>query len=197
MTDCVHVDPEVPEPGATPTPSEAEMSRFVNEPCQPFARDNGEAPFHDSWEAEAYAMGNLLVKMKHVTSKEWMDLMAESIREAQAFGDPDTGETYYNHWCRSLEKFCFKTGLSNPAEHQEKLKLWRAAIINTPHDVPLSIENAFLPETHHDDLHDPIAHGHFSLSTSVAGDAHTHSHERPPIPPETYYKPIAKQIIPH
>jgi nitrile hydratase accessory protein len=175
--------------------SESDRLLFSNEPCKPLLRRKGEPPFNDSWEAEAYALGNLLVKLNHVTPKEWMDLMAESIQEAQSFGDPDTGETYYQHWCRSLEKFCFETGLSHPSDHREILDLWKRAISNTPHGVPLSIENAFLSSKDHDGVHQHHGHGYASQSATPDCAPHVHSHERPPVPPATYYEPIAKQIL--
>lgn len=200
-----------------------DQANFSDEPCQPIYRGQGEAPFNDSWEAEAYAMGNLLVKLNHLSPKEWMDLMAESIKEAQNHGDPDTGDTYYNHWCRSIEKFCFLSGLSDPDQHRNKLDLWKKAINNTPHGVPLAIENAFLDRQahhhdcdghphdglevhHHDDLedhHDSQSHHqhshHEHTHHQPANHSHTleqhHSHERPATPPETYYAPIAVQRL--
>lgn len=159
------------------------MSMFETEPIQPLQRSTGEAPFKDSWEAEAYAIGNLLVKLGKVSARHWMELMAESIREAQSYGDPDTGETYYNHWCRSLEKYCFQAGLTTPADHAQILALWREAVARTPHGVPLVIENA---SRCHEGGH---THGHHH------DHGHTHSHERAATPPATYYEPIKTQII--
>jgi hypothetical protein len=168
---------------------------FTNEPCKPIFRPKGEAPFKDSWEAEAYAIGNLLVKLDYLTSKEWMNLMAESIEEAQNHGDSDTGETYYHHWCRSIEKFCFLRGISDPDQHQKILDLWKKAILNTPHGVSLAIENAFF------DTHDPILvspsveHTDNHIPTQPHSIHQHYSHQRPAIPPENYFKPIAKQIL--
>jgi nitrile hydratase accessory protein len=167
-----------------------DRANFSDEPCQPIYRGQGEAPFNDSWEAEAYAMGNLLVKLNHLSPKEWMDLMAESIKEAQNHGDPDTGDTYYNHWCRSIEKFCFLSGLSDPDQHRNNLDLWKKAINNTPHGVPLAIENAFLDrQAHHHDCeghpqddenhhHDGLeVHPHDDLEDHhVSQSHHEHSH---------------------
>ncbi|MFM7170232.1 MAG: hypothetical protein ACKOYH_05155 [Cyanobium sp.] len=152
---------------------------FEGEPIQPLLRSSGETPFKDSWEAEAYAIGNLLVKLGQISGREWMTLMAESIQEAQAHGDPDTGKTYYNHWCRSIEKYCFAAGLTTPADHGEILLLWREAVAKTPHGVPLVIENAHRcqEQDHHH------------------GDGHSHSHERSASPPATYDEPIITQIV--
>lgn len=179
---------------ASPQPAEDDLLLFTNEPCQPFPRKRGEAPFNDSWEAEAYALGNLLVKLGHVSAQEWMDLLAESIWDAQANGDPDTGETYYHHWCRSLEQFCFQAGLSTPGQHRENVLRWRQAILNTPHGVPLTIENAARPPLHQDQHHDSADHGPLHAA-NAHGEHHGHSHERPAIPPKTYEEPIAIQTL--
>jgi len=195
MTNPNHCNADSMSSQAGQATSESDRLLFQNEPCKPLLRRKGEPPFNDSWEAEAFALGNLLVKLNRITPKEWMELMAESIQEAQSFGDPDTGETYYQHWCRSLEKFCFQTGLSHPSDHREILDLWKRAISNTPHGVPLSIENAFLSSTDHDDDHQPHGHRHDSQCDTSDCSAHLHTHERPPIPPLTYYEPIAKQIL--
>lgn len=195
MTDPQPFPPVAMTDKAEQQTPEHDQLTFQDEPCKPLLRPKGEAPFHDSWEAEAYALGNLLVKLNHVTPKEWMELMAESIQEAQSFGDPDTGESYYQHWCRSLEKYCFKTGLSHPSDHREILALWKQAINNTPHGVPLKLENAFLSSPDHADDQHHHHHSHATPSTPSECAPHVHSHERPPVPPATYYEPIARQIL--
>ncbi|MEB3333920.1 MAG: hypothetical protein VKP70_02935 [Cyanobacteriota bacterium] len=196
MTDFNRPNSNFPGDEASSHISEDDSQSFKHEPFKPLLRAKGEAPFRDSWEAEAYALGNLLVKLNYITAKEWMELMAESIREAQDLGDPDTGETYYHHWCRSLEKYCFNTRLIDPEQHLKRLKLWRSAIINTPHGVPLCIENADLHALNefHAGEHD-VGHETTSQSASPDDEGHHHSHERPPVPPNTYYAPIVTQIL--
>ncbi|MBM5816549.1 MAG: nitrile hydratase subunit beta [Cyanobacteria bacterium K_Offshore_surface_m2_239] len=199
-----HANPASSQPLDVASSSASAVDRlsFAEEPCQPLLRSDGESPFQDSWEAEAYALGNLLVKLNHLSATDWMNLMAESIREAQSLGDPDTGETYYQHWCRSLEQFCFRSGLSNPEEHRQTLELWRRAIANTPHGVPLAIENAFLD--HKEDAGPDHRHGNHSplhpspLDHVPLPSSHLHSlhhHTRPATPPISYYEPMATQIL--
>ncbi|MFO0007214.1 MAG: hypothetical protein ACK559_39480, partial [bacterium] len=45
------------------------------EALPPLPKKRGEPVFQDSWEAEAFAMGNILVKEGLITSRQWMDLM--------------------------------------------------------------------------------------------------------------------------
>jgi|GEM_PF-1043320 len=82
-----------------------------------------------------------------------VEIFSEQIKLAQAQGDLDRGDTYYSHWLSALEKLCFERGLSDSQSYQNSLQLRRKAIKNTPHGVPLALENAFLSQ---DDHH----HGH-------------------------------------
>jgi nitrile hydratase accessory protein len=143
-------------------------------------RKRGEPVFQDSWEAEAYAMGNILVKQGVVSCRKWMDLMTEAIRKAQLAGDPDAGDTYYLHWCDALETLCFQMGLISRESYQELLDLWAQAIANTPHGVALAIENAASGSQGgpHDHAH---SHDH--------GHSHAHGHGSDH-PPTHYWTPI-------
>jgi nitrile hydratase accessory protein len=40
----------------------------------------------------------VLHERRMFTWLEWGATLADEIRRAQATGDPDTGETYYQHW---------------------------------------------------------------------------------------------------
>ena len=54
--------------------------------------------FHAPWEAEAFALAVSLNERGLFTWKEWAATLGDEIKKAQAAGDPDTGETYYQHW---------------------------------------------------------------------------------------------------
>jgi nitrile hydratase accessory protein len=156
------------------------------EALPPLPRKRGEPVFQDSWEAEAFAMGNILVKEGLVSCREWMDLMAEAIRMAQAAGDLDSGDTYYLHWCSALEALCFQRGLISPEAYQDLLFVWAQAIANTPHGVALSIENAAT-----DSQHPPELHHQTHTHTHTHGHGHGHSHgDASQAPPPHYWTPI-------
>ena len=59
--------------------------------------------FREPWEAQAFAMALALHEKGLFTWKEWAAALADEIKRAQAAGDPDTGETYYQHWLATLE----------------------------------------------------------------------------------------------
>ncbi len=42
---------------------------------------------------------------------EWAQRLAEEIQRAQAVGDPDLGDTYYQHWLSALERLGSREGL--------------------------------------------------------------------------------------
>jgi nitrile hydratase accessory protein len=45
---------------------------------------------------------------------EWADTLGAVIREAQAGGDPDLGDTYYEHWMKALERLMRAKGIGDP-----------------------------------------------------------------------------------
>lgn len=155
-----------------------------HEAIAPLPQKQGEPVFRDSWEAEAYAIGNLLVKEGHLLPAEWMQRMAAAIAQAQAAGDPDCGDTYYLHWCAALESVCFDREWISPDLYQQQLALWAQAIANTPHGVPLALENATTPPGghHHGHTHD---HGH----------SHDHGHNANEAPPPHYWTPIHRSRV--
>jgi len=157
------------------------------EALPPLPHKRGEPVFRDSWEAEAYAIGNLLVKEGRLSRADWMERMAAAIRSAQAAGDPDDGDTYYHHWCTALEGLCCEMGWTSPEAHQELVALWARAIAHTPHGVPLALENATSGQDHdhahsHDHDHD---HGH----------SHGHSHTAGGDPPDNFWTPIHRSRL--
>jgi nitrile hydratase accessory protein len=163
---------------------------FHEEALPPLPHKRGEPIFRDSWEAEVYAIGNLLVKEGHILPAEWMKCMADAIARAQAEGDPDSGDTYYRHWCAALETVCFEKDWTTPDLYQQQLTLWAIAIANTPHGVPLSLENAFRSDV---DIAHVGYHGHSHSHTHT--HTHTHSHGPEAAPPPQYWTPIHRSRL--
>src|SRR6478735_2844767 len=67
-------------------------------------RDREGPVFREPWEAQAFAMALALQGRGLFTWGEWASALGEEIKRAQAAGDPDTGETYYQHWLATLER---------------------------------------------------------------------------------------------
>ena len=60
--------------------------------------------FREPWEAQAFAMALALYDRGLFAWPEWAAILGDEIKKAQAAGDPDTGETYYQHWLNALER---------------------------------------------------------------------------------------------
>src|ERR1700747_2476761 len=73
-------------------------------------RDAEGPVFREPWEAQAFAMALTLHERGVFTWPEWAEALGAEIKRAQAAGDPDTGETYYQHWLATLERLVAAKG---------------------------------------------------------------------------------------
>ena len=104
---------------------------------------NDEGPlFAEPWQAQAFAMAVELREQGHFTWTEWCAAMNEQILAAQAAGDPDLGDTYYEHWLAALEKLAVRKGLTSAPELEARREAWDRAHQATPHGEPVSLEAA-------------------------------------------------------
>ena len=76
------------------------------------------------------------------TWEEWAATLSEEIRAAQQQGDPDLGDTYYEHWVRALERLCVGKGLLTEEGVADRQDAWRQAYLNTPHGQPVELSAA-------------------------------------------------------
>ena len=73
------------------------------------------------------------------TWPEWAAALAAAIRRAQAGGDPDTGDTYYQHWPDALEGLVISKGLADAERLHALEHAWEAAAERTPHGRPIEL----------------------------------------------------------
>lgn len=103
--------------------------------------------FSAPWEAHAFAMTLALHRAGLFGWREWADTLAACIREAQAGGDPDRGDTYYRHWLAALERLVVAKGAGSASELQRFGRAWAHAAGRTPHGRPIELAPAdFEPE---------------------------------------------------
>jgi len=95
--------------------------------------------FAAPWEASAFAMVLALHRAGHFEWGEWVELLAQEIGSAEP--DP-TGELYYEHWTRALEKLLGWLGLLTEEEIDARSQAWRAAYLGTPHGHEVLLGNA-------------------------------------------------------
>jgi nitrile hydratase accessory protein len=112
-----------------------------------FPRDEQGSPvFREPWQAQAFAMVVRLHETGHFTWTEWAAALADQIQKAQAAGDPDLGDTYYQHWLAALEHLVAAKGLVNPDELARRKAEWAQAARATPHGAPIELgQRAVVP----------------------------------------------------
>jgi nitrile hydratase accessory protein len=109
-------------------------------------RDQEGLVFNEPWEAQAFALAVRLSEMGYFTWTEWAETLSQEIKAAQARGDPDLGNTYYQHWLNALERLCAAKNLVGYGDMSQRKEEWRRAYLNTPHGKPIELAAAFKPD---------------------------------------------------
>jgi nitrile hydratase accessory protein len=99
--------------------------------------------FKAPWEAQAFAMTLALHERGLFTWNEWAATLSQAIRDAQAAGDPDTGENYYRHWLVALERITTGKGLVTGMMLDHRKREWEEAARRTPHGKPIELQRQF------------------------------------------------------
>ncbi len=102
-------------------------------------RDGGEPVFAEPWEAQAFALTLKLHEAGHFTWSEWATTLGAEIEAARLRGDPDLGDTYYQHWLAALERLTTEKGLLRGGELGARKAAWKRAFLNTPHGQPIQL----------------------------------------------------------
>ena len=102
-------------------------------------RDERGPMFSEAWQAEAFATAMALLDAGLFSWGEWSDALGAAITAAQRAGDPDLGDTYYEHWLVALEGLCRSKGALSAAQVDERQQQWRAAYERTPHGQPVEL----------------------------------------------------------
>lgn len=103
-------------------------------------RDDEGPVFREPWEAQAFAMTLRLYQQGLFTWPEWADALTAAIKRAQAAGDPDTGDTYYQHWLAALERIVSEKGVTDDVTLGRYHAAWRRAADRTPHGEPILLD---------------------------------------------------------
>ena len=102
-------------------------------------RDADGPVFREPWEAQAFAMALVLHERGMFTWSEWASTLGDEIKRAQAAGDPDTGETYYQHWLKALERLVAEKGVTTGETLTRYRDAWDSAADRTPHGQPIEL----------------------------------------------------------
>ncbi|MFB9124060.1 nitrile hydratase accessory protein [Paraburkholderia dipogonis] len=101
--------------------------------------DDAGPVFNAPWEAQAFAMTLALHERGMFSWSEWAVCLNEAIRDAQAAGDADHGDTYYAHWLTALERISTIKGLVTDDSLLRRRSAWDAAARRTPHGQPIEL----------------------------------------------------------
>lgn len=112
-------------------------------PALPDLPCNAQGPvFSEPWQAHAFALTVALHERGLFAWSEWAEALSQAIRDAQAAGDPDLGDTYYRHWLAALERLLRDKGIAAPLALAGLREAWRAAAEATPHGQPVRLNTA-------------------------------------------------------
>jgi nitrile hydratase accessory protein len=103
-------------------------------------RDAEGPVFRAPWEAQAFALAVKLHEAGCFSWTEWAGRLAVEIRAAQERGDPDRGDTYYEHWLTALEKIVADKGLVAADELAGRKAAWDTAAHATPRGKPIELD---------------------------------------------------------
>ena len=118
---------------------QAAMRAAISVPNVP--RDEDGPVFREPWEAQAFAMALALHQRGLFTWNEWAAALGAEIKRAQAAGDPDTGETYYQHWLATLERLVAEKGIATTDILHRYRDAWDHAADRTPHGQPIELRS--------------------------------------------------------
>jgi nitrile hydratase accessory protein len=93
--------------------------------CRDLPNNANARVFHAPWQAQAFAMAVQLQRQELFSPGEWAEQLGNCIRDAQARGDADLGDTYYDHWIVALEVLLTSKGLIS----RQSLESHRLAIV--------------------------------------------------------------------
>ncbi|HEX9446930.1 MAG TPA: nitrile hydratase accessory protein [Dongiaceae bacterium] len=110
-------------------------------------RDNDGPIFAEPWQAQAFAMTIALHERGLFTWPEWAAALSAAIKTAQAAGDADLGNTYYQHWLAALEALIVLKRVSSVEAMRDCRDAWDRAAQATPHGQPIALIND--PHHHH------------------------------------------------
>jgi nitrile hydratase accessory protein len=95
--------------------------------------------FAEPWQAEAFAIAAALSERGAFSDAEWANALGTATAAAQQAGDPDLGDTYYEHWVTAIESLCAEKDLLTPGEVDRRTEEWRQAFLRTPHGEPVEL----------------------------------------------------------
>ena len=121
------------------TPEADKQTHIALQQVPSIPRTDNEPVFNAPWEAEVFALCLSLHQQGLFTWNEWASELATTIKSAQRSGDPDLGDTYYQHWLATLEHIVVTRKVGSASKLNDLCQAWDAAARSTPHGAPITL----------------------------------------------------------
>ena len=106
---------------------------------QDLPKDEKGPVFVEPWQAQAFALAVNLCDEGHFAWSEWVAEFSQQVKLAQQSGDPDLGDTYYQHWLNTLEVLVSNKNIVATEDLKIRKEAWRQAYLRTPHGKPIEL----------------------------------------------------------
>ena len=121
-------------------PLDREAASHAAKALPDLPRDDDGPVFREPWEARAFAVALALHQRGVFTWPEWAAALADQIKLAQAAGDADSGDTYYQHGLATLETLVAAKGVAPTDMLHQYRDAWDHAADRTPHGSPIELK---------------------------------------------------------
>ena len=118
------------------------MSRSESRALGPLARRDAEPGFDEPWQAQVLALAFNLIEQDVFSASQWSDALGAALKHAEACGEPDVPQTYYQAALAALEILLTADGRIAADNLTDRVEAWRRAYLNTPHGHPVELSAA-------------------------------------------------------
>lgn len=122
----------------TQAPGQAALDALAA--THPIPHDAEGPIFAEPWQARAFAFTVALHENGAFAWPEWAQALGRAIKTAQAAGDADRGDTYWDHWLVALETLVAAKGLTSAQALADRAEAWDRAAHATPHGQPILLD---------------------------------------------------------
>ncbi len=92
--------------------------------------------FDEPWQAQAYAMSQVLIESGQITPGDWARTLGDAIKSKLANGAEDSSQTYFEAVTDALTTIL----KMDEQEMERTVQEWRHAFETTPHGKPVSLD---------------------------------------------------------
>lgn len=115
--------------------------------------------FDYPWQASMFSLTVNLYKVGLFPWSQWVEIFSNEIKRSPRLQDESINDAYYRQWAVALEAMLGTLGLITGDDVEEAAQVWRQAYLNTPHGMPVLLQNADCPPAKAHNHHHHAAHG--------------------------------------